>query len=205
MFSTKTQKAMGCPITFHLTFKPRGLIERFITIQNGESGSLHTISFLDGKCFHFDDDSWEQRGDTLEMIWSWESEEIFDELQLLATKLIELTVGPFSPWCALRVRGIIRTIGHLLWFLVHPKWLMSAWAAAGVQVTEDCNIQYRMLQAFRKKRKEMVLTQLGVWSWLCLERSHNMFSFMMQCSNFIIFGLMAGSSHASSVQAEYDI
>ena len=32
-----------------------------------------------------------------------------------------------------------------------------------------------------------------------------MFSFMMQCSNFIIFGLMAGSSHASSVQAEYDI
>ena len=30
------------------------------------------------------------------MIWSWEYEEKFDELQLLATKLIELTVSAVS-------------------------------------------------------------------------------------------------------------
>ena len=89
---------MGCPITFHLTFKPqaRRLIKRFITIQNGESGSLLTITFLDGESFHFYHHWWEQSGNMLEMIWSWESEEIFDKLQLLATKLIELTVGPVS-------------------------------------------------------------------------------------------------------------
>ena len=97
---------MGCPITLHLTFKPWRLIEKFITIQSGQSGSLLTISVLDGESFHFDDDSWEQRGDKLEMIWSWEREEIFVELQLLATKLIEITVGPVSPWCAIHVRPV---------------------------------------------------------------------------------------------------
>ena len=93
----KDPKEMGCPITLHLTFKPWRLIEKFITIQSGQSGSLLTNSVLDGESFHFDDDSWEQRGDKLEMIWSWEREEIFVELQLLATKLIEITVGPVSP------------------------------------------------------------------------------------------------------------
>ena len=57
--------------------------------------------------------------------------------------------------------GIIRTKGHQYWFLEHPKWLISPWAR--VQVTEDCKIQYRMLQTFWERQKEMVLTQLGVW------------------------------------------
>ena len=30
-------------------------------------------------------------------------------------------------------------------------------------MTEDCNIQNRMLQAFWERQKEMVLTQLGMW------------------------------------------
>ena len=89
----KDPEKMGCPITFHLTFKPQRLIARSTTIQNGESGSLLTITFLDGESFPFYHRWWEQREDTLEMIWPWESEEIFDKLQLLATKLIELTVG----------------------------------------------------------------------------------------------------------------
>ena len=38
-------------------------------------------------------------------------------------------------------RQIIQTKGHQYWFLEHPRWLVSAWAAADVQVTEDCKIQ----------------------------------------------------------------
>ena len=37
--------------------------------------------------------------------------------------------------------GIIWTKGHQYWYLEHPNWLISAWAAARVQlvqVTEDC-------------------------------------------------------------------
>ena len=63
-------KEMGCAITLHLTFEPRRLIERFIRIQNGESGSLLTISFEDWESFRFYQHGWERRGDTLEMIWS---------------------------------------------------------------------------------------------------------------------------------------
>ena len=92
----KDPEEMGCAITFHLRFKSRRLIEKFITTEDGESGRLLTITFLDGETFEFDHHSWEQRGNTLEMIWSWESEEIFDEIQRLATKLIEITVGPVS-------------------------------------------------------------------------------------------------------------
>ena len=32
-------------------------------------------------------------------------------------------------------RGMFWTKWHQLWFLEHPEWLISAWAAAGVQVT----------------------------------------------------------------------
>ena len=49
--------------------------------------------------------------------------------------------------------GIIRTEGHQYWFLEHPEWLISARAAARVQVTEDCKIQYRMLQTFWERQK----------------------------------------------------
>ena len=55
---------------------------------------VYTLTFLDGESFHFYHHRWEQGGNTLEMIWSWENEGIFDKLQLFATKLIEITVGP---------------------------------------------------------------------------------------------------------------
>ena len=35
---------------------------------------------------------------------------------------------------------IIRTKGHQSWFLEHPKWLISALAAARVEATEDYQI-----------------------------------------------------------------
>ena len=55
-----------------------------------------------GKVFNFPS-LVEKRGNTLEMIRSlWNEEAIFDQLQLLATKLIELTIGPVSLWCSER-------------------------------------------------------------------------------------------------------
>ena len=45
---------MGCAITFHLCFKSRRLIEKFITTEDGESGLLLKITFLDGESFEFD-------------------------------------------------------------------------------------------------------------------------------------------------------
>ena len=65
---------MCCQTTLHLTFEPCQLIERFITIQNAESGSLLTLTFLDGKSFQFYCHWWDDRVD---MIWSWENEGIF--------------------------------------------------------------------------------------------------------------------------------
>ena len=58
----KDPEEMGCQITLHLRFKPHRLIEEFITIQDGESGRLLTITFLDGESFEFDHHSWEQKG-----------------------------------------------------------------------------------------------------------------------------------------------
>ena len=58
----KDPKEMGCPITLHLRFTPIWLIEKFITTQDGESGRLLTITFLDGESFEFDHHSWEQKG-----------------------------------------------------------------------------------------------------------------------------------------------
>ena len=58
--------------------------------------------------------------------------------------------------------GIILTKGHQYWFLERPKWLISAWAAAHVEVIEDCKIQNEMMQTFWERQKEMMLTQLGV-------------------------------------------
>ena len=42
------------------------------------------------------------------------------------------------------------------------KWLISAWATASMEVTEDCKIQNKMMQTFWERQKEMMLTQLGV-------------------------------------------
>ena len=92
----KDPKEMGCPITLHLTFTPCWLIDTLITIKNEESGRLLKITFLDRESFEFDHHSWQLKKNTLQMIWSWESDEIFDEIQRLATKLIEITVGPVS-------------------------------------------------------------------------------------------------------------
>ena len=44
---------------------------------------------------------------------------------------------------------------HQYWFLEHPNWLISAWAAASVQVVEDCKMQHRMLQTFWERQKEL--------------------------------------------------
>ena len=48
-YTGKDPKEQCCATSLHLTFKPCQLIEDFITIQNGESGSLHTVTFLDGE------------------------------------------------------------------------------------------------------------------------------------------------------------
>ena len=87
---------MGCPITLNLTFTPYQLIGDLITIEDEESGSLLKITFLDGESFEFDHHSWQLNENTLQMIWSWEREEIFQQIERLATQLIEFTVGPVS-------------------------------------------------------------------------------------------------------------
>ena len=92
----KDPEQMGCPITLNLTFTPFQLISNLITTENEESGKLLRITFLDGKSFEFHNYSWQLKHDTLQMIWSWEGEEIFEPIASLATKLIELTVGPVS-------------------------------------------------------------------------------------------------------------
>ena len=92
----KNPEEMGGAITLNLTFTPYQLIGDLITIEDEESGSLLKITFLDGESFEFDHHSWQLKKNTLQMIWSCESEDIFDEIQRLATKLIEITVGPVS-------------------------------------------------------------------------------------------------------------
>ena len=92
----KNPEEMGCPITLNLTFWPYQLIGDLITIEDDESGNLLKITFLDGESFEFHNYSWQLKHDTLQMIWSWEGEEIFEPIASAATKLIELTVGPVS-------------------------------------------------------------------------------------------------------------
>ena len=93
---SKNPEQMGCPITLNLTFTPFQLICDLITTEDEESGKLLKITFLDEKSFEFDNYSWQLKHGTLQMIWSWEEEEIFEPIASLATKLIELTVGPVS-------------------------------------------------------------------------------------------------------------
>ena len=95
IFSTKTQKMWAIQFTLRPTFEPYNLIKRFITTQNVESGRNHTLT-LEGESFQFYGRWWEKGVNMLKMIWSWENEETFDELQLLATKLIELIIGPVA-------------------------------------------------------------------------------------------------------------
>ena len=85
----KNPEEMGGPITLNLTFTPYQLIGDLITIEDEESGSLLKITFLDGESFEFDHHSWQLKENTLQMIWSWEREEIFEQIERLATKLIE--------------------------------------------------------------------------------------------------------------------
>ena len=92
----KNPEEMGGPITLNLTFTPYQLIGDLITIEDEESGSLLKITFLDGESFEFDHHSWQLKENTLQMIWSWEREEIFEQIERLATQLIEFTVGPVS-------------------------------------------------------------------------------------------------------------
>ena len=92
----KDPEEMGGAITLNLTFWPYQLVSDLITIEDDESGKLLKITFLDGKSFEFDNYSWQLKHGTLQMIWSWEEEEIFEPIASLATKLIELTVGPVS-------------------------------------------------------------------------------------------------------------
>ena len=93
---SKDPEEMGCATTFNLTFTPYQLIGDLITIRDEESGSLLKITFLDGESFKFYYYSWQLKSNTLQMIWSWEGGEIFEEIERLATKLIEFTVGPMS-------------------------------------------------------------------------------------------------------------
>ena len=92
----KNPEEMGGAITLNLTFTPYQLIGDLITIEDEESGSLLKITFLDGESFEFDHHSWQLNENTLQMIWSWEREEIFQQIERLATQLIEFTVGPVS-------------------------------------------------------------------------------------------------------------
>ena len=45
--------------------------------------------------------------------------------------------------------GKIRTKGHQYWYMEHPEWLISTWAAGRVQVTEYCKMQYRITVFFK--------------------------------------------------------
>ena len=92
----KDPEEMGGAITLNLTFTPYQLIGDLITIEDEEPGNRLRITFLDGDCFEFNHYSWQLKENTLQMIWSWEREEIFEQIERLATKLIEFTVGPVS-------------------------------------------------------------------------------------------------------------
>ena len=92
----KDPEEMGGAITLNLTFTPYQLIGDLITIEDEEPGNRLRITFLDGDSFEFNHYSWQLKKNTLQMIWSWERDEIFEQIERLATKLIEFTVGPVS-------------------------------------------------------------------------------------------------------------
>ena len=55
------------------------------------------------------------------------------------------------------------TAGHSYWFSDHPKWLISAWVAAGLQIRNDHVVQKKMLTTFWTKTQEDVLLLLQMY------------------------------------------
>ena len=59
--------------------------------------------------------------------------------------------------------GRTPTTGHTYWFSDNPEWLISAWVAAGVQISDDHGVQKKMLTALWTKRRADVLRLLQMY------------------------------------------
>ena len=55
------------------------------------------------------------------------------------------------------------TTGHIYWFSEHPEWLIAAWVAAGVQISDDHVVQKKMLTTLWTKKRADVLQLLQMY------------------------------------------
>ena len=59
--------------------------------------------------------------------------------------------------------GHIPTAGHSNWFSDHPEWLISAWVATGVQISDDHVVKKKMLTTLWTKKRADVWRLLQMY------------------------------------------